>query len=241
MTKEVQVYVRGLPDVPGWEDLNPKQKEVLQGLTSNFVTSFRKFGIAWMETGAILEQIEIFLDGGPVSMRKWMETVLPSALGVNDRTARDIQSGYRKLKEFTSQQGIEYLAKEGLAGLNSAGMNRILPVLEKNPAPKDPKQLPEWRDKVIEGVKKRFSDARKKRSKGMDPEDALKQGAVVINRLIRESNLPNSVAKNNWLARLVGYVKQKQAIGGTVMAERTSIPDGWWPKQGPKGPHKKKK
>jgi hypothetical protein len=230
MTKEIQVFVPGLPNTPGWVALSQHDREWLQEHTSSAVDNFRQSGFKAIQACAELAMIENFLDDKPMTMTNWMRT----CLGASERTGWRWLANYKEMRGSASDEAILYLAREGVAGLNNVQAGDIAPVIKRLPPPKsgDKKSLEAWRDKIAEELRENRRNRRKGRKTRLDSEMALKAFVVDTRRLLRDANLNTTAEQKAWLKRGVGYVMETRAIGGTLTAERTAPPDGWLPRRG---------
>lgn len=229
--QEIEIFVQQLPQTPGWVAMNPRDREWLQESTSEALSLFRESGLTAIKFCAKLSEIQNFLEHQPMTFTNWVR----SSFGPSERTAYRWLAAYKELRGTAPEPAILYLAQEGLAGVNNTLQPReLIPVLKSLPAPKstDKKALEPWRQKVSEELRSRRSKRRKRISLKHSDEDALRVFVTITRRLLRDAGIDSSAEQRKWLARGVGYVMQLRAIGGTISAERTPIPDGFMPQVG---------
>jgi len=230
MSKEIEVFVPGLPHTPGWVALSEKDKQWLQEHTSNAVDNFRQSGLRALQACAEMAMIESFLDGKPMTMTNWIQTCFRSS----ERTAWRWLARYKEMRsQGVTDEAILYLAKEGIAGVASIQTGDVVNVVKSLPPPKGTSEraLSSWKDEVAEKLRTSRAGRAKGRKRKLDPEDAAKIGAVTLNRLLREAGIQTTKEAKQWLQWL-GYLMDRRAIAGTLTVERTPAPEGWWPQVG---------
>lgn len=229
-TKEIEIFVRSLPNTPGWAALEQNDREWLQQHTSNAVTSFRESGFKAIQACAELALVQTFLEGKSMSFTNWVR----ACFGSSERTAYRWLASYKEMRGAAPDAAILYLAQEGVAGINSMQPREIAPVLKALPAPKsmDKKALEAWKEKVGEELRQRRSRRRLHHPLKLELDDAIRSFVLTGARLMREARLATSAEQRAWLKRAVGYLMEARAITGTVSAERTPIPEGFLPKRG---------
>lgn len=226
--QEVELYIPGLANAPGWVALNQTEQQWLQEHTSNAVSNLRQSGFKAIQACAELAMIEKFLEDKPLTMTNWMRT----CLGASERTGRRWLANYKEMKAVSgaTDEQIMYLAQEGVAGMSNIHQGDIVSALKKLPAPKDKRGLPAWKDQIGEALK----EGRRARRKGakLNEEEALLAWVLTARRVMREAKMGSSAEQRAWLKRGLGYIMELRAVTGTVTAERTPLPDGFLPTVG---------
>jgi hypothetical protein len=230
VAKEIITFVQGLPHTPGWIALSQSDRDWLQEHTSNAVDNFRQSGLKALQSCAEMAMIEEFLKDKPLKMTNWIDTCFQSS----SRTAWRWLANYKEMRGSASDQAILYLAKEGIAGMQSAHAGEIATAIKQLPAPKSTgaRELEAWKEKLAEKLKENRSQRSKGKRRKLDPDEAAKSAVVTLRRLMRESRLDSTKEQKGWLARTIGYLMDIRAIPGSLTADRTPPPDGWMPQVG---------
>ena len=230
MSKEIEL-VPGLPMTKGWESLSQHDKTWMQEHTSSARGLGKEAGIKAIELCLEVAAIKNFLEDKPMPFTGWAENCFPGAFGVMQL--------YNRMRKHASDDAIRYLAQEGIAGMANIHGGDIAMAIEKAPAPAKPSQFPSWGKLLEAEVRSERSNRRKGKVPKLDPDDAIKAGVTILDRLMREAKITTSAEGRAFLKRLCGYMMEKRAISGTVSIERTSIPAGFLPRRGRPRKHPK--
>lgn len=228
MAKEIEVFVPGLPNTPGWVALNQAEKDWVQQATSDVNSNFRAAGIASLKGILSLMSIQAYLEGKPMTMTNWLRTSFP---GSERAGRRWLQLGDELIK-YAPQEALLALAEKGVANLGNLQTGHLLPAVKKLPPPKDKKQYTAWAEKIGEEVKQTYRERRKGHHSKLSEDGALVAFVQTTVRLMKEAKLGTSAEQRGFLKRGVGIVMEERAITGTISTERISIPEGFFPKRG---------
>lgn len=238
MSKDIELYIPELPNTPGWVALNAAEQEKVQELTSNAVGNLRKTGLLWLQfcldVGAVYE----FLKNKPVTIQNWYRTALPQSMSTGKRAL----AAYKRLKQIRGMKSMEpilYLAQEGIAGMGNIQGGEVLDAVERNPPPADKKDLPAWKGRIAEKLKKGRQERRKKQPISRDA--AVLDIVLSIKYALRAAQLDTKAQEKAVIKEGVGYAMDQRAIPGSVTIERTPAPEGFVPRTGRPRIHKKTK
>jgi hypothetical protein len=240
MDKKIKIFVASLPETPGWLDLSATEQSMLQEQTSEFVDDFRQAGMKVVSSLMRLGKIDEFLKGKSVNITNWMVNVGPAELNLSERACWNLLAAARKAREIASDRALAFLAEKGIGGMNNVGINRLLPVLEKNPPPKDPKLLNQWGEKVGEDLREGYKEARRK-ARRLDPNKAMGMWVKAGIRILAACKMENSAAEKAWITTAGSYLMHERGIRGTIAMEKVPPPSDFLPRVGaPRGPRKSK-
>lgn len=243
MTKDLQL-IPGLPKTPGWVALNRNDQNWIQEHTSNFVTNYQESGQKMIQACMEMGKLDQYLDSLPDQPMKITDLVVQIAdfLKVAEKTGWNILKAGRRLVALNSEDGIRFIAERGFPGFNSVGIQRLLPILESNPAPKGgPKALEPWREKIAEGLKVKYSEASKKRINRLDPEEAMKAWLALGERFLIKCKMETTKEERDWMQKAIGYLMDRRNFESrlTITTSKIAVPEDWWLRRGaPKGPRK---
>ena len=235
MAKEIEIFVPGLPNTPGWVALNQAEKDWVQQATSEVNASFRSAGLSTLKGILGLMSMRSYLEGKPMTMTNWLRTSFPGS----ERAGRRWLELGDKLADNAPQDALLMLAEKGVANLGNLQTGHLLPAIKALPPPKDKKKYPEWIEAVGEKVKETYRERRKGRHPKLSEDGALVAFVQTTVRLMKEAKLGTSADQRGFLKKGVGMVMEERAITGTISTERISIPEGFFPKRG--RPRKTKK
>lgn len=232
MSKEIDVYVPGLPSTPGWTTLSPEKQEWLKQKTSN-VMQFRRMGaVAGLGECKELLDVEKGLEQEKMTMTNYMRVVYQK----HERTGWRKLADYKALVKVWPDIAIETLMSKGaelLHGSTGIGTKHLLQVAKTLPAPKtnDAKVIEAFIEK---DVRSKLREERRRQAKGSEltEDEATKVIVITATRALRQSGVSDSRGQRKILETSVGMVMQRRAITGTVTAVRTLIPDGFLPPRG---------